>query len=68
MLLYGNLLTGKGLKNKIPGRGVKRTGEGTIRASQDFMLSHHLTNFEMKNIFKTYLNLMLFIQQTVYLK
>ena len=35
--LLGNLSTGKGVKRlKIPGRGVMRAGEGTIRAGQDF--------------------------------
>ena len=34
--LLGNLLMGKGVKVKIPGRGVSRAGEGTIRAGQTF--------------------------------
>ena len=42
--LFGNILTGKGVKwSKIPGRvvirageGRIRTGEGTIKAGQDF--------------------------------
>ena len=34
--LLGNLLTGKGVKSKTPGQGVKRAGEGTITADQDF--------------------------------
>ena len=34
--LLGNLLTGKGLKAKLPGRGVMRAGEGAIRVGQDF--------------------------------
>ena len=34
--LLGNLLTGKGVKSKIPGQGVKRAGEGMITADQDF--------------------------------
>ena len=32
--LLGNLLTGKGVKSKIPVRGVLRPGEGTIRAGE----------------------------------
>ena len=32
--LLGNLLTGKGGKAKMPGRGVIRAGEGTIRAGE----------------------------------
>ena len=34
--LLGNLLTRKGTKIKIPGRGVIAAGEGNIRAGQDF--------------------------------
>ena len=35
--LLRNLLTGKEVKrSKMPGRGVIRTGEGTIRAGQNF--------------------------------
>ena len=34
--LLGNLLTGTGVKAKIPGRGVIGTGKGTITAGQDF--------------------------------
>ena len=32
--LLGNLLTGKGVKVKITGRGVIRPGKGAIRAGQ----------------------------------
>ena len=34
--LLGNLSTGKGVKVKIPRPGVRRAGEGMIRAGQDF--------------------------------
>ena len=34
--LLGNLLTGKGVKAKIHGRGVIKTGEGRTRAGQGF--------------------------------
>lgn len=34
--LLGKLLTGNGLKFKIPGRAVTRAGEGDIRAGQIF--------------------------------
>ena len=34
--LLGILLTGKGVKAKIPRRGVIRAGKGTVRAGQDF--------------------------------
>ena len=34
--LFENLLTGKGVKAKIPGRGVIKQDKGTIRASQSF--------------------------------
>ena len=34
--LLENLLTHKGVKVKIPERGVIRIGEGTIRTGQDF--------------------------------
>ena len=34
--LLGNLLTGTGVKAKIPARGVIGTGKGTITAGQDF--------------------------------
>ena len=34
--LLGNLLTVNGVKDKIRGRGVRRAGEGTIMAGQDF--------------------------------
>ena len=33
--MLGNLLTGKGVKAKIPRQGVIRAGEKTIRAGQD---------------------------------
>ena len=33
--LSWNLLTGKGVKAKIPGRGATRAGKGTIRAGQE---------------------------------
>ena len=34
--LLENLLTGKGLKAKIPGQGIIKANEGTITAGQDF--------------------------------
>ena len=34
--LLGNLLTGKALKAKLPGQGVAKAGEATIRADQYF--------------------------------
>ena len=34
--LLGILLAGKGVKVKIPRRGVIRAGKGTVRAGQDF--------------------------------
>ena len=34
--LLGYLLTDKGLKVKIPGQGVIRASQRTIRAGQDF--------------------------------
>ena len=34
--LLGNLLTGKGVKVKVPGRGIIRASKGTDRAGQDF--------------------------------
>ena len=34
--LLGNLSTGKGVKVKISRPGVRRAGEGMIRAGQDF--------------------------------
>ena len=34
--LLGNLLTGKGVKAKIPGRRVMTAGKQTIRAGQNF--------------------------------
>ena len=34
--LLGILLTGKGVKAKIPRQGVIRAGKGTVRAGQDF--------------------------------
>ena len=34
--LLENLLTDKGEKTKIPGQGVIRAGEETIRTGQDF--------------------------------
>ena len=33
--LLGNLLTGKGVKAKILGKGIMRAGEGKIRAGED---------------------------------
>ena len=45
--LLGNLLTVKGVKQpKIPGQGVMRADEGTIRAG------HLLTNFEIQNYYQ----------------
>ena len=34
--LFGNLLTSKGVKVKIPGQGLIKAGKRTIRAGQDF--------------------------------
>ena len=34
--LLGKLLTGNGVKSKIPGQAVIRAGEGKIRAGQNF--------------------------------
>ena len=45
--LLENLLTGKGVKAKIPGRGVITSGEGTPRAGQNLNPPHPLPNSEM---------------------
>ena len=45
--LLENLLTGKGVKAKIPGRGVITPGEGTPRAGQNLNPPHPLPNSEM---------------------
>ena len=61
--LLVNLLAGK---TKITGQGVIRTGKGTIAAGQYFFLQSNLlpyTCFEIQNIIKTNLNLMVFIQR-----
>ena len=47
--LLGNLLTGKGVKSKIPGQGVIKMGEGTIRAgTKIFSVTSPLTNFKIQ--------------------
>ena len=56
--LLGNLLTGK---------GTIRAGEGTIRAGQDFYLIIWKI-LKYKSIIKMNLNLMVFIQEIIYLK
>ena len=43
--LLGNLVTGTGVKLlKMSGRGVMRTGEGTIRVEQSFESNKYLIN------------------------
>ena len=48
--LLQNLLTGKGVKAKIPRKGVMKAGEGTTRAVQGFNTASSLTNFEIQKI------------------
>ena len=45
------MLTGKGVKIKIPGPGVIRTGEETITAGF-LMLNYPLTNFEIQKYYQ----------------
>ena len=64
--LLGNMSVGK---PKIHGRGVIRAGEGLIWAGEGAItINHPLTNFEIQSIIKMNLNLMVFIQDTIYLK
>ena len=59
--LIGNLLTGK---------GTIRTGEGTIRAGKHFFFCCLILFLILKynSIIKMNLNLMVFIQEIIYLK
>ena len=61
--LLRNSLTGNRVKPKIPGWKVLRAGEGKIRAGQDFWC--HLIIWL---ILKCKINLMVLIQEMIYLK
>ena len=52
--------------NLLTGKGTITAGEGTIRPGQDFKCS--LILFKYKSIVKANLNLMVFIQEIIYLK
>ena len=65
--LLGNLSTGKGTTR--PGDGTIRARKKTIGAGRDF--SYHLILqqiFEYNNIIKMNINLMVIIQEIIYLK
>ena len=65
--LLRNLLTDKGVKTKAPKEGDIKAGKRTIRADQDFLCRQILWHF-FENIFKTNLNLVVFIQEMIKLK
>ena len=50
--LLENLLIGKGVKAKIPGRGVITPGEGKSRAGQHLNPPHPLPNSEMQSYYQ----------------
>ena len=57
------------LGNALKGQGVIRTGEGVIRAGPNFQCSPILQLIlKSKNIIKTNLNLMVFMQEIIHLK
>ena len=57
------------LENLLRGKGTIRAGEGTIWCSQDFWCCLTLSQIlKYQNIIKTNLNLMVFIQEIIYLK
>ena len=57
------------LGNALAGKGIVRTGEGVIRARQNFYCYLFLESILMyKNIIKMNLNLMVFIKEIIYVK
>ena len=57
------------LKNPLRGKGTIRAGEGTVRAAQDFSCQLFLQQIlKYKSIIKMNLDLMLFIEEIIYLK
>ena len=65
--LLRNLLADKGVKTKAPKEGDIKAGKRTIRADEDFLCRQILWHF-FENIFKTNLNLVVFIQEMIKLK
>ena len=66
-LLLGTLAASV-LGNVLIRKEVIGAGEGVLRAGQNFNVPHPLTNFEIQDINKTNLNLMVVIQEISYLK
>ena len=52
----------------LAGRGVTTATKKFRRRAELLIPPHHLINFEIKNIFKTNLHLMVFIKGIIYLK
>ena len=57
------------LANLLTGKGTIKAGENTVRAGQDFSCRFILKQtLKYKIIIKIYLNLVVFIQEIIYLK
>ena len=67
--LLRNLLTDKGVIAMSQRRGTIRAGKGTVGTGMDFYWCLILLEIlKYKSIIKTNLNLMVFIQEIIYLK
>ena len=67
-MLWGTLSASL-LKNSLRGKGTIRAGEGTVRGAQDFSCQLFLQQIlKYKSIIKMNLNLMVFIEEIIYLK
>ena len=67
--LLWSFLIAKGVKkSKIPGQGVMREGENAIRAGQEFQCCLINSFWNAKVLTKMNLNLMVFIQEIIYVK
>ena len=62
------ITAGLSIMNSKMRRGVTTATKKYRRRAELLMPPHHLTNFEIKNIFQTNLNLMVFIKEIIYLK
>ena len=57
------------LQNLLTGKSTIRAAEGTKRTGEFFLMPPYpLKNFQIQNIIKMNLNLMVFIQEIIYLK
>ena len=66
--LLGNLLKGKGAIANMSGEGTIRAGEEQLEQVKFSMLCYPLTNFETQKHEMVLLNLMVYIQEIIFLK